>query len=188
MGYFLLCLALVAALSSFPEWAFHYFVMHRKALAGWFPGTHHDHAVVHHGHCYGADVARPRDGRCRLVSIAFTAGSSGRITLAVALCLLPLGWQPALAVVAWVALHHLTWNAYHLEMHDPAGRWFARCPLTRWHYRLVARAHVLHHWHDRGPRGGCNYGAMTFGLADRLLGTHRKADADDAARLAAMGL
>ena len=104
-----------------------------------------------------------------------------RVTAAmVALLAAPLlwaDWVSALTIAAAVVLHNHIYNAIHVEMHAPRGRWFARTAL----FRFYVWYHFLHHRHP-----GTRFDSA-FPLADWLLGTLGTATDADRKLFAAMG-
>ena len=77
-----------------------------------------------------------------------------------------------------VVLHHLTWNAVHLEMHKPGGRFFGKWPI----FKRIARHHYLHH---RYPAKNFNVFLL---VGDYVFGTMAKPTAEDWAEMRRQGL
>jgi hypothetical protein len=77
-----------------------------------------------------------------------------------------------------VVLHHLTWNAVHLEMHQPKGRFFGSTRL----FKKLARHHYLHH---RYPAKNFNVFLL---VGDYVFGTMAKPTAEDWAEMRRQGL
>lgn len=84
----------------------------------------------------------------------------------------------AIVFVLVVALHHMIWNAIHLEMHKPEGRFFSQWPV----YKYLARHHLMHH---KYPSKNMN---VVFPLADLVLGTTVQPKYADIARFYRAGL
>lgn len=63
-----------------------------------------------------------------------------------------------------VALHHIVWNAIHLQMHKPEPVFFEDWRIYKW----LTTHHYMHHLH---PDRNFN---VTFPLADYVLGTVHK--------------
>jgi hypothetical protein len=77
-----------------------------------------------------------------------------------------------------VCLHHVLWNQIHLEMHQPAGR-----PFARWAaFKCVARHHFLHH---RYPDKNFN---VALPVGDFIFGTVARPTAADWEAMQAEGI
>lgn len=161
-----LAVALVASIVGMAalEYAAHRWPMHSRAWRRLTRIPFSNHAVLHHGRYYRRAFAHDPDPASEIISMRMSLAEHGAGTLVVAVPLWLLGFPVAAATVFGVVIFHaFLWNAMHVEMHMPRGRWFAR---TRY-YRYVRDMHHTHHL-----RPGTNFGAVFPGLVDRLLGTY----------------
>jgi sterol desaturase/sphingolipid hydroxylase (fatty acid hydroxylase superfamily) len=161
---FLVAAAATLAAMVVVEYAAHRWPMHSRRFGWLFRAPFRNHAVLHHGRYYRRAFAHDPDPASEIISMRMSLAEHGAGALVAAVPLW-LGGLPAAAaaVMAVVLLHAALWNAMHVEMHTPRGRWFAR---TRY-YRYVRDMHHTHHL-----RPGTNFGAVFPGLVDRLCGTY----------------
>lgn len=149
------------AILSVAEWYVHRYHMHRP---GWMnrlePDLFRDHQRIHH-RVYLWDFEHPTDPGHADTGVP--SGFSGPLRVAAPLALLVGVALPVegLVMMAMAACYPAAWTAFHREMHQPRGRWFAR---TAW-YRICREHHREHHL-----RPSRNFNALFLG-ADSLLGT-----------------
>ncbi|MEI6712671.1 MAG: sterol desaturase family protein [Verrucomicrobiota bacterium] len=160
---FLLILILWLPVSSFVEWAFHRYVMHRPF--GLFAYPFRDHALGHH-RVFRADhtyhLSKPADRGAILMGW----WSGPVLSLIGALPALPLALASENWVIYWgaasgAALYYCAYQYLHWCMHVPKGRTIEK---KQWFRRLNAH-HLLHH---RYMHRNFN---VVLPLADVLLGT-----------------
>lgn len=154
---------------SLGEYVVHRWVMHGRWLAhrtDWGMSEFERHAVLHHGRFYRS-FEGDSDMAARHLSIAITWQES--LTWFSPIWLtswLLAGLTVGLTVAAIAALYGPLWTIIHREMHEPAGKWWARLFL----YRIWRENHRLHH-----ERVGSNFGTVFPGVWDRVFGTYRRA-------------
>ncbi|HEY9677684.1 MAG TPA: hypothetical protein V6C76_06730 [Drouetiella sp.] len=143
---FVVYLVLGMMLMSLIEHQVHMRLMHKKYSVGkFFPAIDRifrSHAIEHHG-TYRAEFSDHPvpPGEDRGIRLNHVEGLIESLPGAALFLLL----SPLASVVFMIVvqIHHLMWNAIHLEMHKPAGRFFSNWAA----YKFCVRHHMLHHRH-----------------------------------------
>jgi hypothetical protein len=151
------------ALMSLTEYWLHRWHMHKPGFINTFsPRTFEQHHYEHHGKYYRQFNYEPDDyGRGLGLVISYRYFCYFVLTP-----LLLLGayysWWFSVGIGLAILIQHIVWNNFHVEMHDPKGRFFAK---WGW-YKFVCRYHYLHHRHVNK-----NYNVV-YPFCDVLFGTH----------------
>ena len=135
------------------------------------------HAVEHHTQYRKVfhDDPMPK-GEDRGIRLNFWEGLVEGLPIAIILFFFsPVGAGMFMLVVG---IHHTIWNQIHLEMHQPANRFFANWSL----YKFCARHHFLHH---KYPDKNFN---VAFPIGDYICGTIAKPSEEDWEAMRAEGI
>ncbi len=155
--------------SSFFEWAFHRYWLHRP----WRPkDCFTTHTLIHHQLCKFDDTFHVvEEEQHEALSFAWWGGpvliainlapwallAWGLSAAHVALPYLPL----LIALAVTITLYYVGYEGLHYLMHQPGLAWLGR----RWYFRFIKRHHRIHHVHmDRNLN-------VLLPLADLVLGT-----------------
>jgi hypothetical protein len=140
--------------------------MHRKFFLAWLikplESVFEKHALFHHGYYYRIFIDEPvPKGTDRGFRLKPLEGFLESLPIAAILAI--FSWQGAVIFPIVVIMHHLIWNAIHLEMHKPEKRFFHNWPI----YKYLGQHHYLHHKYP-----GTNFNVV-LPMADWVLGTNR---------------
>jgi hypothetical protein len=155
--------------SSFTEWAFHRYWLHRP----WLPkDCFTSHTLVHHQLCKFDDTFHVMEEEQR-ESLTFKWWGGPTIILITLSPWLLLAWwlgahgvalpyAPFLvSMAAGMALYYAGYEGFHYLMHVPRSTWIERT----WVFRFLTRHHRIHH-----ARMNRNFNVL-LPFADLLLGT-----------------
>ncbi len=156
------CVVVAAA-----EYVVHRWPMHSARVVHALPvfrGMFTGHARLHHGRYYRAAFDHDPDPAAGLVSMRFSIPEH---LAAAAVVIGPLVLAGRLAgagcFAAVVVAHCVVWNAVHVEMHVPGGRWVRRTG----YFRYLEAFHRAHHLHP-----GRNFAAVFPPVMDLVFKTY----------------
>lgn len=132
------------ALMSLVEYWLHRWHMHKPGFINRFsPKTYEQHHFEHHGKYYRQFNYEP-DPYGRSLGLVISYKYFSYFFLAPLLLLgVVYSWWFSVGIIIAILLHHLIWNNFHVEMHDPKKRFFSEW----WYYKSLCRYHYLHHRH-----------------------------------------
>ncbi len=164
----LLSFIVAVLLMSLIEYIAHRWFMHSKrvgALPGLY-GIFDRHTHLHHKRFY-RNFEYDADPAAKYINLdippSFVLVGLSPIWLPLAMLVsVPVGLVFAGVFVG----HAVLWTIIHTEMHEPNGRWFARCKL----YQYLRDYHKTHHDH---PNKNFN---VVFPFMDRFFGTYRESN------------
>lgn len=158
---FLIYLLTSLVVMAIVEYLFHRWPMHQKLRFG--KNLYFAHTTLHHSK-YFRLFDSEHDPAGKLVSIRMSAFEHFGAAFPF-LVLLWLFVEPLSAIVfaSVVIAHAITWSAFHVEMHDPRGRWYSR----NWFYRYIRANHKAHHVNTK-----TNFAAVFPPFMDKVFGTY----------------